>query len=169
MRRPVILAIVVVAIAVVSGAVAIGVLMSNEPAQASTRFVASLGGGEEVPPVTTSASGEATFTLSADGTTMTFRLVVSNISDAVASHIHLAQPGANGPVAVPLFSGTPAGMFSGVLAEGTITAAQLAGPLAGKSLSALIAETDANNAYVNVHTVAHPPGEIRGQLRRSAP
>jgi hypothetical protein len=31
-------------------------------------------------------------------------------------------------------------------------------------MSALIDAIESGNAYVNVHTVAHPPGEIRGQL-----
>ena len=68
------------------------------------------------------------------------------------------------------------GRSSGVLARGTITAANLRGPLAGQPLSALIAQMRAGNTYVNVHTndgVAPPDtgpgdfpgGEIRGQIR----
>ena len=68
-----------------------------------------------------------------------------------------------------------AGRFNGKIAEGTITAANLVGPLAGQPLSALVEAIQAGNAYVNVHTndgVAptntgpgdFPGGEIRGQL-----
>ncbi len=68
-----------------------------------------------------------------------------------------------------------AGRMDGVLAEGTITAANLVGPLAGHPLSDLVAAIQAGNAYVNIHTndgVApantgpgdFPGGEIRGQL-----
>jgi hypothetical protein len=64
-----------------------------------------------------------------------------------------------------------------VLAEGTITSANLINDLAGKPLSALIAQMEAGNAYVNVHTNDgvgavntgpgdFPGGEIRGQLDR---
>ena len=67
------------------------------------------------------------------------------------------------------------GRVSGVLATGTITAANLTGPLAGQPLSALVDAIDAGNAYVNVHTndgVApvdqgpgdFPGGEIRAQM-----
>lgn len=83
----------------------------------------------------------------------------------MASHIHLAPVGVNGPIVVPLFSGIQSGLFDGVLAQGTITAADLSGPLVGASLDALIAEMNAGNTYVNIHTLANPGGEIRGQFR----
>jgi hypothetical protein len=54
--------------------------------------------------------------------------------------------------------------IDGVLARGTITEADLVGPLAGQPLSALVEAIRSGNAYVNVHTVDHPAGEIRGQL-----
>ncbi len=138
-------------------------------APAGERFTATLSGTGEVPPVDTPAQGEAVFALSDDGMTVTFTETVSNINDVFASHIHLAQAGVNGPVVVPLFIGSKIGSFSGVLAEGTITAANLSGSLAGKPLSALITEIKASNAYVNVHTKLHPGGEIRGQISLALP
>ncbi len=116
-------------------------------------FKAQLSGGEEVPPNDLPATGKVSFKLSKDGTELSFKLSVKNLENPVAAHIHLAPPGVIGGVVVPLFSGTPAsGEFSGVLAEGTITAANLTGALAGQPLSALIAQIEAGNAYVNVHT-----------------
>ncbi|PYV08229.1 MAG: hypothetical protein DMG07_26405 [Acidobacteria bacterium] len=63
-----------------------------------------------------------------------------------------------------------------MLAEGTITAADLVGPLTGNPLSELITAMEDGNAYVNAHTndgVAptntgpgdFPGGEIRGQIK----
>jgi hypothetical protein len=52
-----------------------------------------------------------------------------------------------------------------VLATGTITAADLVGPLAGQPLSALVDAMEAGETYVNVHTSQFPAGEIRGQIR----
>ncbi|WP_404390731.1 CHRD domain-containing protein [Humibacillus xanthopallidus] len=123
------------------------------------------------------ARGQAVFQLSADGTELNYRLIVANIDNVTASHIHLAPEGVNGPVVAFLYGNAPAGSGSanGVLATGTITATDLIGPLAGTELTALITAIEAGNAYVNVHTndgVApantgpgdFPGGEIRGQI-----
>jgi hypothetical protein len=47
---------------------------------------------------------------------------------------------------------------------GTITAANLTGPLAGRTISDLVAAIRAGDIYINLHTQAFPAGEIRGQL-----
>lgn len=137
-----------------------------------------LNGGEEVPPRDTNARGNATFSLSEDGLTLSYKLIVANIDNVVASHIHIGPQGVNGPVVLFLFGTAPSGggRSDGVLAQGTATAANLVGPLAGHPLSDLIAAMSSGGAYVNVHTndgVAptntgpgdFPGGEIRGQIR----
>lgn len=141
-------------------------------------FIAVCGGGEEVPPVDTHARATATFKVSLDGTAIDYRLVGANIDNAVVSHIHLAPAGQNGGVVAFLFGPVPAGggRSNGVLAEGTITAANLVGALAGQPLSALLDAMTNGGAYVNVHTNdgIDPPntgvgdtlsGEVRGQIR----
>jgi hypothetical protein len=142
------------------------------------QFIASLSGDQEVPARQTGASGQVSFCLSDDQSTLTYRLIVGNINHVVASHIHLAVFGVNGPVvaflAGPFDPG--GGPSEGILAEGTITSANLVGPLAGMSLSVLVAAMKDGGAYVNVHTNDgidpidtgagdFPGGEIRGQLR----
>jgi hypothetical protein len=127
-------------------------------------------GGAEVPAVDTEAQGQATFMLSADGTEVSYQLFVANIMDVTQAHIHRAPAGSNGGVVAWLYpSGPPAtlipGCSQGMLAEGVITSANLVGPLAGKDLEDLLAEMGSGNTYVNVHTSANPPGEIRGQIR----
>jgi hypothetical protein len=141
-------------------------------------YVAVLSGDSEVPANESQGRGVAIFRVAEDGMSIDYRLVVSNISNVTASHIHLAPEGVNGPVTIFLYGNQPAGggPQNGVLAEGTLTASGLVGPLAGQPLSALIANMDSGNAYVNVHTndgVAPtgtgpgdlPGGEIRGQIR----
>jgi hypothetical protein len=142
-------------------------------ADSPNNFRTHLSGGAEVPtPVDTHAQGQAIFQLSKDGTEMHYKLITANIEDLFMAHIHLAPAGQNGPIVVWLY-GTPPpepdddlipGRFDGVLAEGTITAGDLVGPLAGESLSALVDAIEEGNTYVNVHTIDFPGGEIRGQI-----
>jgi hypothetical protein len=139
-------------------------------AAAPQTFTAHLTGGQEVPPVQTKATGQATFKLSQDGKSLHYKLSVANLLGITMAHIHIGPPGQNGPVAVWLYPSHPypelkIGKFSGVLAEGTVTAKNLAGPLKGKSLPALIKDMKSGRAYVNVHTSAHPEGAIRGEIK----
>jgi CHRD domain len=138
-------------------------------AQTAT-FQASLDGKQQSPPIDTTASGTATFTLSADGMSLSYTVSVVDTADITMAHIHIAAAGQNGPVAAWLYPSQPhaqtkPGKFTGVLATGTITAADLAGPLQGKTIADLVADIKSGSAYVNVHTTAHPGGEIRGQIQ----
>lgn len=141
------------------------------PARAqSTGFTARLSGQEQVPVVSTAATGLAVFQLNADQTRLFYRLEVQNIQNVLMAHIHIAPTGQNGPVAVWLYPPSPPpvlipGLSSGILQTGTITAANLVGPLQGRDMGALIGALRAGNAYVNVHTSQFPGGEIRGQIR----
>ncbi len=147
-----------------------------------TNFVAHLDGGQEVPERDTPATGQAVFQLSADGTVLSYRLIVANIQNVVASHIHLGPPGVSAPVVAFLAGTFPVGggRVDGVLAVGTITSANLIGPLAGQNLAVLVTAMRTGGTYVNVHTndgVAptntgpgdFPGGEIRGQVRLAGP
>jgi hypothetical protein len=140
------------------------------PGAVSNHFIAPMSGDQEVPAVDTRARGQATFTLSEDGSELSYRLIVANLENVTMAHIHLAPAGVNGPVVLWLYPAGPPpqlieGRSSGVLATGTATEANLVGPLAGAPLSALIEAMRSGNAYVNVHTSQYPPGEIRGQIR----
>ena len=133
-------------------------------------FRAPLAGENEVPPVDTRVRGLSTFQLSRTGDELQYRLIVANIENLTMAHIHLAPEGENGPVVAWLYPDGPPpqlieGRFDGVLAEGVITATDLVGPLDDAPLSDLVDEIRAKQTYVNVHTVAHPAGEVRGQIR----
>ena len=128
-------------------------------------FVAPLDGGQENPPVDTNATGVAKFQLSKDGSSLGFKLIVANIEDVVASHIHCGAVGVNGSVGVTLFSGGPTSA-NGPLAEGTITAPNDPNGCGWVDLDAVLAAMESGGAYVNVHTFpANPGGEIRGQIK----
>lgn len=152
---------------------------------APQNFQTHLSGDAEVPARATLAQGNAKFQLAADGQSLEYTLIASNIENAFMAHIHLGPPTANGGIVVWLF-GSPATSnpplpetqvrHDGVLARGTITAANLVGALAGMTLEDLLAQIRAGNAYVNVHTRDldlpatqlqagnYPGGEVRGQL-----
>jgi len=132
-------------------------------------FVAPLRGTAEVPPVQTNAVGMAGFNIRNSGTALQYMVMVGRVQNVTMAHIHLAAAGQNGPVVAWLYPPAPPanpipGESNGVLVEGTITAANLVGPLAGQPLSALIDHMRAGNTYVNLHTVQRPAGEIRGQI-----
>jgi hypothetical protein len=157
---------------------ALAASMTPMAAQADdSTYTAHLSAAEEVPTNASLAQGQTIFKLSSDGTELEYRLIVANLENPVAAHIHLAPAGENGAVVAFLYG--PAvpgsGRTSGVIATGTITADDLVGPLAGQPLSELIEAIEAGNAYVNVHTndgvapVTNEPGdipggEIRGQV-----
>ena len=127
-------------------------------------FVAPLLGRAEVPPVDSNDAGVALFKLRADGSSIDYLLIVANIEDVTQAHIHLAPAGSNGGVVAFLYGG-PTVSPNGILARGTIAAGDLIGSLAGATIADLVAEMAAGDAYVNVHTLVHPGGEIRGQIR----
>jgi hypothetical protein len=136
----------------------------------SATFTVNLSGRDEVPTNDSRAHGQASFQLSDDGTTLHFRLIVGNIQNVTMAHIHLAPAGELGDPVVWLYPAAPPpqlieGRSSGILVEGSITAANLVGPLAGGTMADLVAQIEAGNTYVNVHTSAIPSGEIRGQIK----
>jgi len=148
----------------------------------SKNFVSPLSGDEEVPPRDTNARGNAIFHLSDDGTQLSFKLIVANIENVVASHIHCGAAGVSGPVGVNLFvGGLPGGgRVDGILAEGTVTAPNPGNACGWTTLDQVADAMRSGNAYTNVHTndgVAptntgpgdFPGGEIRGQIQEAGP
>jgi hypothetical protein len=133
---------------------------STEPA---TDFQATLTGAEEVPAVTTTASGSAT--ISIEGDEIVYRVEVTDLENVLVSHIHVGELGANGPVNMNLCGeGLPDGVpacqgGTGVLVESSNGVTQ-----GGISFDSLVSAIRAGNAYVNVHTTQNQNGEIRGQL-----
>lgn len=122
----------------------------NEPHE---QFMApALAGANEVPAVTTDATGDATFTLT--GSSLSFTLNVADIDNVTAAHIHRGAEGENGGIMVGLYNGPTTGAgVTGTLAQGTV-----------EIDDSVAAHMRAGTAYVNVHTTANPGGEIRDQI-----
>jgi hypothetical protein len=135
---------------------------SNEPSAATT-FTATLAGTSEVPAVTTTAAGTATFTIT--GGTIQYTVNVTGIENTVVAHIHTGLVGQNGPVRLNL-CGTgdpqpPCVSGSGVLATGSNGTTVGYPPI---TFDQLVEAMRSDSAYANVHTTQNPGGEIRGQL-----
>ena len=107
-----------------------------------------LSGSEEVPAVTTSASGSGTITVG-DDMSISGSVMTTGIA-GTAAHIHMAAAGQSGPVIVPLTKSGDNGW---------------AVPAGAKLTDPQYEAFKAGNLYVNVHSAAHPGGEIRGQLK----
>jgi predicted small secreted protein len=112
------------------------------------KTTSSLTGAQEVPAVSTKASGKSTITV-ADDKSVSGSVIIDDMT-ATAAHIHHGAMGANGPVIIPLTK-TSDKAFT-VPAGTKLTDPQYTAYKAG-------------NLYVNVHSAAHPGGEIRVQLK----
>ena len=145
-----------------SGATLSGCRSDGAAAAQGETYVATLVGAREVPPVVTTATGSAIFTLS--GRTMTYSITASGFSTPLTvGHVHLGGAGVVSAVIVPFAIAAQSGM----VASGTI---DLSVPvtfgnvtISGDSLRTLFG---AGQAYVNLHSAAYPGGEIRGQIVR---
>ncbi|WP_396221524.1 CHRD domain-containing protein [Gemmatimonas sp.] len=156
-----------------AGALLVGAVLANcggddDAVVAPTPLVkyrATLVGTEEVPPVTTTATGSAEFTLSRTNDTLFVNVTVNGLNNMRFGHFHTGARGANGPVVAFVVDGpTVAGPSNGRVGKQFITAANLSGTLAGQPLTALIDQMRAGGIYVNIHTDANTGGELRGQV-----
>jgi hypothetical protein len=120
---------------------------SAEQSPLQQAMVPKLTGGEEVPEVNTPAYGRSTIVVSADRS-VSGDVETTDIKGTMA-HIHQGAAGSNGPVVVTLIKRSET-LWS-VPAGTILTAEQYQSFQAGK-------------LYVNVHSAAHPGGQIRLQL-----
>lgn len=107
-----------------------------------------LTGTEEVPAVTTKATGTGKISIGADKT-VSGAIKTKDIV-GTAAHIHEAPAGKSGP---PIITLTRSGDDTWTVPDGS------------KLTDAQYASFKAGNLYVNVHSAEHKPGEIRSQLK----
>lgn len=138
-------------LAVLLGAVAL-------PSSAALWYLqATLTGSQEVPPVSTNASGVLFGSYDDVAKTINLAITVSGISQSnlTASHIHRGAVGVNGPAIFSIGSGSSYAVLGSqlikVIVGAPFPAAEEANLLSG-------------NTYINIHTTAYPAGEIRGQI-----
>ena len=126
-------------------AVLVAVAYAQTPAPSGSNVI--LSGNQEVPPVTTTATGSGTIKVLNDRS-VSGSVTTSGVA-GTAAHIHMGAKGTNGPVIVPL-NKTGDNIWS-VPASIRLNDTQYEAFGLG-------------NLYVNVHSAANPGGEIRGQI-----
>lgn len=124
-------------------------LSVSASAMAAENIKVKLSGEEEVPAVKTSASGSAKITV-ADDKSVTGSVSTKKV-DGTAAHIHVGAPGESGPPIVTLVKGAEEGEWI-VPAGAKLNTEQYTALKKGK-------------LYINVHSAANKPSEIRGQLK----
>ena len=129
-------------------AFAAAVVLGGCASDGKQQYKATLNGTSEVPPNDSKGIGSALLTFDPATKVLTYNITYSGLKAApTAAHIHgPAAVGANAGVMVPFAN--PASPITG---SATLTDAQAAALTAGQT-------------YVNIHSSAHPPGEIRGQI-----
>ena len=141
------------------------------------RFRAKLAGINEVPLVSTGATGEFEARIEADGS-LWYKLSYEGLEggSTLFAHIHLGQTKVSGAVMTFLCGGgtkptacpNPSGTVEGVIMATDIQAIvsqQI--PAGGGPTNSFAVRS--GNAYANVHTTASPAGEIRGQIKVDRP
>ena len=131
-------------------------LLSSTYAQEQA-YKATLAGQNEVPPNNSTAKGWAWFKPTNDS--VSYQVNATGLDKVTAAHIHSGKAGENGEVVVVLFkSDNATGPINGTFAKENFTAADLQGPMQGKSISDLVRAMQNGETYKNVHTEAFPDG-----------
>lgn len=125
---------------------AVALACTSAAALAGTMNV-KLSGDQEVPAVTGSGSGSGAITINDDGSVS--GSVTASGFTPTAAHIHEGKAGTNGKVIVPF---TKEGDKFSAPAGAKLTADQMKAFKDG-------------DLYVNIHSAAHPGGEVRAQLK----
>jgi CHRD domain-containing protein len=145
-------------------AVLLGCATEKAAAPAPKTYDVALTPGAEVPVCPAAAQGgqgRATVAVAPDDSSITVTVTYSGLSgDLTAAHLHAGAAGVSGPVVLP-FSGPFSSPFSK-----TFTAADyVAAPNAPPDFASFLTMLKSGGAYINLHTAACKPGEIRGQIQ----
>jgi hypothetical protein len=159
--------------------IVMGALMLSAPCgyAGPMLFGGNLSGANEIPPVSSTATGHVTVTLDPVAQTIEINTTFSGLStNDIAAHIHCCAPlGTNAPVAttLPAFTGFPLMVTSGTfdhtfsLTDSSFynpTFVTAHGGTVASAEAALEAGIESQMTYFNIHTTMFPGGEIRSQL-----
>ncbi|MGH8957505.1 MAG: CHRD domain-containing protein [Acidimicrobiia bacterium] len=160
MRKPLLLAVLV-------GLLVVAFIAPGASAGKDADFASPMSHAQEPGPVDApGAGGYAEYWV--DGSTLNYRITVRKLTGpATMAHIHgpgdrhesvgisIWLCGTTGGFAGPAGTPTCSSTTDGVLVEGSVTVTM-----------EQLAMLEDKLGYTNVHTVLHPPGEVRGQVLR---
>ena len=151
---------------VVAIGIALVALAFTPIAGAEELFQARLTGDQEVPPVATDTTGRFEILVNKAQAAGEYTLRVESGVRVTQSHFHCGPAGVNGPVIVFLAGFRAEGwdVDGKWISNATITDANVINTACGTTLAAIFEQARNGNIYVNVHSVAHPGGVVRGQL-----
>jgi len=128
----------------------------------STTYRATLKASNEVPEPASSATGSATFTVAANGKSISYSLKGKNLKGRpAAAHLHFGKAGTNGPVVLLL-----KGKAFTLPASGKVTSKQFSPGGGITSFAGAVKALKAGKLYVNIHTTTFTGGELRGQVKK---
>jgi len=157
--------------------VAFGLAAHDDRDHDRERLKAHLIGWQEVPAL--ASGGTAVFRAKIADVDQSFgwELTYSGLTGVTQSHIHVGQRGVSGAIVIFLCTNLPNAPAGTTVAAcptsagtvtGTATAANVIGVpaqgVAAGDFATVLDAIRAGVAYANIHTVAHAPGEIRGQI-----
>jgi hypothetical protein len=123
------------------------VLACTSAAALAESMNVKLSGDQEVPAVKSSGSGSGSITINDDGSVS--GSVTASGFTPTAAHIHEGKAGANGKVIVPF----------------TKECDKFSAPAGAKLTPEQLKAFKEGDLYVNIHSAAHPGGEVRAQLK----
>jgi hypothetical protein len=148
---------------------------------------AQLIGWQEVPSIASPGTAVFKARIADDDLSFDWELTYSGLPGITQSHIHVAQKGVSGGIVVwfcannPPITNAPAGTQTCPTGAGTVrgtatakdvvpnAATTTAQSIAVGELAKVLDAIRSGVAYANIHTVAHGPGEIRGQISHGKP
>jgi outer membrane lipoprotein SlyB len=136
-------------IKLIGAVAALSLFVAGAANAATLHFTANLTGAAETPATDSAGTGTVTATLNTTTKAFDYSAVYSGLSGpATMAHFHgPAAVGAKGPPVVPVMG-------------------NVASPIKGTAVltDVQITDLEAGMWYFNVHTAAHPGGEVRGQV-----
>lgn len=130
-------------------------------------------GAQEVPPVMTETTADLKLEFDGCFSELEYKLEIEQGVNVTQVHLHCGMAGTNGPVIATLYNVAPVPGpggedIDGEAAKGVLVSDDLTALTCGdveiSNIASLYEAILNRQVYVNVHTEANPPGEVRGQI-----